>query len=110
MSWLSDHVVLLAALVLVVLVLAGLALLVLRAVGLARTAKAAQKRVDEPVRAISDGLARAEHRVTRLTAEQEQLTGAIERVGVQAGELGQLLGVAGKALSVLRAPLKYLGK
>lgn len=110
MSWLDEHLILVAALVLIALVVVGLAVLAVRAVGLWRVARDAQRRVDEPVKAISGGLEQAQGRLDRLTAHQEQLTGTVERVGVQANELGRLLGVAGKAISVLRAPLKYIGK
>ena len=102
--------ILLALVVLAMLVLVGLAVLVGRAVMLWRVTKAAQQRVDAPVREMSAGLRRAEERVAHLTSSQGDLTEAIERVGLRAGELGRLLSIAGSALAVLRAPMKYLGK
>jgi hypothetical protein len=110
MSSLLDHQILFAALILVLLVIVGIALLVVRVLGLFRAAKAAQARVDVPIRAISSGLQTAEQRVGALQDHQGDLTATVERVGEQASELQQLLGIAGGALKVLRAPLKYIGK
>lgn len=110
MSFLLDHEILAAAVILVVLVVIGIALLIVRSLGLFRAAKAAQARVDVPIRAISAGLQSAERRVGALQDHQGDLTTTVERVGVQTSELQRLLGIAGGAVKILRAPLKYLGK
>lgn len=109
-SWLEAHQVLAAGLVLVALVIVGAVVLLIRSMALVRVATAGRRRVETPVQAISTGLADAERRVGTLAAEQEELTKALDRVGAHAGELRVLMDHAGRALSVLRAPFRYLGK
>ena len=101
---------LLAGLILVALVIVGTTVLVIRAIGLVRAANAGRKAVDPPVQMISKGLADAERRVGNLTDGQGELTEALDRVGAHTGELRVLMDHAGRALSVLRAPFRYLGR
>lgn len=110
MSWFVDHPILSGLLTLALLTIAGVAVIVWRSVTLVRVARDSRRRVDPSVRAISQGLRDAEHRVGRLQEHQGDLASTVERVGVQAAELKRLLAVAGKAVAVLRAPLKYFGK
>ncbi len=110
MSWVVDHQVLLAVLVLVVLCLIGLTVLIVRTIGLVRTARTGMDRVQGPVNVINTGLADAERRVATLAEGQGDLTGAIEKVSGQTGELKVLLQYASRSLNVIRAPFRYLGK
>lgn len=110
MDWLEAHQVLVAGMVLIALVIVGVIVLVVRGLGLARVARDGMRRVDRPVQEISTGLAAAERRVGTLTDGQGDLTDALDRVGAHAGELRVLLDHAGRALSVLRAPFRYLGR
>lgn len=110
MGWIERHAVLLSACVLVALVVAGLLVLALRGLALVRATKAAQRRLDQPVGDLRRGLADAERGVSGLNRHQGDLTDTLERVGTQTTELSRLLAIAGEALSVLRAPLRYLGK
>ena len=96
--------------VLVVLSLIGLTVLVLRSIRLYRTARTGMDRLQGPVDGINTGLADAEKRVGALTHGQGDLAGAIERVGAQTGELKLLLQYASRAINVIRAPFRYLGK
>lgn len=109
-TWLDAHQVLVAGLLLIALVIVGVLVLVLRSIGLMRVARSGRRQVDVPVQAISTGLADAERRVETLTAGQEELTEALDRVGTHTGELRVLLDHAGRAISVLRAPFRYLGR
>lgn len=110
MTWLDAHQVLVAGLLLIALVIVGVLVLVLRSIRLMRVARSGRRQVDVPVQAISTGLADAERRVGTLTAGQQELTEALDRVGAHTGELRVLLDHAGRALSVLRAPFRYLGR
>ncbi len=110
MSWVSRHPILAATLALALLVAAGVTVLIVQVVRAYRAAKAAHGRVGEPVGAIAAGLDDAQRRVGELEARQVDLTDTIGRVSERTEELGSLLGVAGKALAVLRGPLKYLGR
>lgn len=110
MSWVTDHQILLAFLLLVALVVGGIAVLAVRAVAVVREAKRSQERVDVPIRAISSGLQRAEERVGALQEHQEDLARTVEEVGARTAELKGLLATAAKALAVLRSPLKYFGR
>lgn len=101
---------LVAGLLLVALVIVGAVVLVVRSLGLVRAARAGRRQVDTPVQAISTGLADAERRVGTLTSEQAELTEALDRVGARTNELRVLLDHAGRALAVLRAPFRYLGR
>ena len=109
-SWLEAHQVFIAGSVLIALVIVGVIVLVLRSIGLVRAARNGRRQVDRPVESISTGLADAERRVGTLTAGQQDLTDALERLTVHTGELRVLLDHAGRALSVLRAPFRYLGR
>lgn len=109
-TWLDAHQVLVAGLLLIALVIVGVLVLVLRSIGLMRVARSGRRQVDVPVQAISTGLADAERRVETLTAGQQDLTEALDRVGTHTGELRVLLDHAGRAISVLRAPFRYLGR
>jgi hypothetical protein len=109
-SWLGDHQVLVAGLVLVALVVIGLVALIVRAVGLYRTSQSQMRRVQEPMATISAGLTDAERRVGAITSESEDLSTALDRVAAHAGELRVLVDHAGRALSTLRAPFRYLGR
>lgn len=109
-TWLEAHQVLVAGLLLIALVIVGAIVLILRSIVLMRVARSGMRRVDVPVQAISTGLADAERRVATLTAGQHELTEAFDRVGTHTGELRVLLDHAGRALSVLRAPFRYLGR
>ena len=109
-GWLEEHQVLVAGLLLIALVIVGAVVLTVRSLGLVRAARTARRQVDTPVQEISTGLADAERRVGTITAEQVELTEALDRVGAHANELRVLLGHAGRALAVLRAPFRYLGR
>ena len=109
-DWLVDHQVLISVLVLAALAAAGLAVLALRALGFVRAARAGMRTVEQPVAGISDGLADAERRMGVIVAGQDELTVALDRVGTHAGELRVLLDHATRALGVLRAPFRYLGR
>ena len=109
-SWLEAHQVFIAGLLLIGLVIVGAIVLVLRSIGLVRAARNGRRQVDLPVQSISTGLADAERRVGTLAAGQQELTDALDRVTVHTGELRVLLDHAGRALSVVRAPFRYLGR
>jgi hypothetical protein len=109
-DWLVDHQVLIAVFVLVALAVAGLTVLVVRGLELSRTARAGMSTLEQPVAAINDGLADAERRMDVIAAGQEELTVALDRVGVQTGELRIMLDHVARAFEVLRSPLRYLGR
>ncbi len=110
MDWLVDHQVLIAVLVLAALAAAGLAILAVRAIGLVRVARAGMRTLEQPVAGINDGLADAERRMGVIVAGQDELAVALDRVGAHAGELRVLLDHVTRALGVLRAPFRYLGR
>ncbi len=109
-TWIGDHLVLLSAIALAVLVAIGLTLLVVRALGLLRTVKSSTSTVDPHVATLSQSIGQAEARVGGLAEGQEELVGTIDRVRIQAEELGRLVTAASAAMKVLRAPLKYFGR
>jgi hypothetical protein len=109
-DWVQENQVLLAGIVLVVLVVVGLALLAHRALMLQRTAEMAQKRVEPHLAAINAGLEDAERRVDAIASSQADLDAAMTRLEEKAGELRLLIDHAAQAMSVLRAPFRYLGR
>jgi hypothetical protein len=109
-GWVEANQVLVAGLLLLALALVGAVLLTVRSIVFFRVASDGRRQVDTPVHAISTGLADAERRVATITAEQAELTEALDRVDASVGELRVLLDHAGRALAVLRAPLRYLGR
>jgi len=102
--------VLLAGIVLVVLVVVGVVVLAHRALTLQRTAESAQKRVEPHLAAINAGLADAERRADAIASSQADLEVAMTRLEEKAGELRLLIDHAARAMSVLRAPFRYLGR
>ena len=110
MDWLVDHQVLIAVLVLAGLAVAGLAMLATRAIGFVRATRAGMRTLEQPVAGINDGLADAERRMGVIVAAQDELTVALDRVGAHAGELRVLLDHVTRALGVIRAPFRYLGR
>lgn len=110
MSWLADNQVLLAVLVLVACIVIGLVVLIARTIGFVRTTKTGIDRVSGPIDGISAGLSDAERRAGALTTHSGDLTDTIETIGAQTGELRVLLGHASRAIDVLRAPFRYLGR
>jgi hypothetical protein len=109
-SWLTDNQVMLAVLVLVVCIVIGLAVLIARTIGFVRTTKTGIDRVSGPIDGISAGLSDAEQRVGALTTRSGDLTDTIETVGAQTSELRVLLSHASRAIDILRAPFRYLGR
>jgi hypothetical protein len=109
-SWLADHQVFLAALVLIACIVIGLVVLITRTVGFVRTTKTGIDRVSAPIDGISAGLSDAERRAGTLTNRSGDVSDALEAVGAQTGELRVLLGHASRAIDVLRAPFRYLGR
>jgi len=109
-SWLENHQVLAAALVLVALIVTGLAVLAVRTIRLVRTSRSQLRRVEQPMATISAGIEDAERRVGAITSEGEDLSAALDRVSAHTGELRVLVDHAGRALATLRAPFRYLGR
>lgn len=110
MSWLWDHLVLTAAILLVALVVVGLVVLAIRGLVLWKATKSVRGEIDPRVATLTSSVDQAQRRVDGLTRAQGDLTDTIARVQASTGELGRLVSTAGRAVSVLRAPLKYLGR
>ena len=110
MDWIQRHQVLLALVLLVVLIIVGVVVVAVRALGLYRTARTGMRRVDEPVKRLSSGLADAERRAGAIADGQGDLGAAMDAVTARTAELRVLMDHAGRAFAVLRAPFRYLGR
>jgi len=110
MSWFADHPVLTAGLALIVLVLIGLAILAVRGLALWRATKRSRSLVDPRVATLTASVDQAQRRVDGITRNQDDLLTTLDRVQESTRELSDLASTAGRAVAVLRAPLKYLGR
>ncbi len=105
-----DHAVPLSAIALLVLVLAGLLVLGVAALRLWRSVRAVQRRLAAAGAELSAEVERLSQAQARMPERQAELRAAIDGLQRRAAVLGVLSGSAAEALSVLRAPLRYLGR
>ncbi len=110
MNWLWDNLVLVSVIALAALVVIGLVVVALRGLVLWRATKRARGEIDPRVTTLTASVDQAQVRVDGLTRAQGDLMATIERVQASTTELGVLVSTAGRAITVLRAPLKYLGR
>lgn len=110
MDFLVDNAVALSAIFLAAAVLISLAVTALSAYRLWRRARAAQRRVTA---AGAELAAQGEHltaSLARLPERQAEIQASIEALSRRAAVLAVLAAHASAAVSVLRAPLRYLGR
>jgi hypothetical protein len=108
-DWVADHIVVLAAIVLGVLVVLSLCVMVPRLLGLLRTVKASRRRVEERLTPIQAEAARIEDALARITTGQGELQAEVAVLQRRVAELKVLLSFGSAALETLRSPLRYLG-
>ncbi len=92
----------------IVIVTAIVMALKLRA--LLRQTKAARGRLDQPVAEIQAGTDRTQRGIAYLQGLSAEETAEIALLKSRLAELQVLAGYAGRAVAVLRTPLRYLGK
>ncbi|MEW6583234.1 MAG: hypothetical protein AB1416_10795 [Actinomycetota bacterium] len=110
MDWVLDHAVGLSALALGVLVIVGVAVAAIRGIVLYRVARRAQRRVGEYVAVLSAEAERAQTAMARVTQEQADLAREVESLRARLALAQILARHAGRAVAVLRAPMRYLGR
>jgi hypothetical protein len=108
--WITDHIVLIAALLAVGIVIFGLVFLVVKAIRLWKGAKREIARTTAEINVISTAAANAGQRAQDLAGRQEELTAAAEVLSARLGVLKVILGHASAALAIFRGPLRYLGR
>jgi hypothetical protein len=105
-----DHAVGLSAILLGVLVVTGIAVVVVRGLSLLRSTRRAQARVAEHMAVLNAEAARAQVGMERLTEGQEELARELERLSARLAVARVLARHTSEAVSILRAPLRYLGR
>ncbi len=110
MDFINDHLIVLAAGVLVLIVIVTAVVMAVRLRGLLRQTKAARRRLDQPMADIQSGTARTQRGIEYLQGLSAEEQAEIRLLQARLAELQVLAGHAGRAIAVLRTPLRYLGK
>jgi type VI protein secretion system component VasK len=109
-EWIGDHPVEASAILWGILVLIGLAVLAFAGLGLWRTARAAQRRLEAELSVISAKSDQINAALAALPQRQEELQDTLESLRRRTAVAQAIGGFAGKAVGVLRSPLSYLGR
>jgi len=110
LDFVIDHGVALAAILLGVLVTTGVLVAVIRGLRLYRVARRAQALAATEVATLSAEVARAQEGVERLAVAQEELARELDALNVRLAVARVLARHVSEALSVLRSPLRYMGR
>ena len=109
MDWLTDHLVMLAAIALGVLVLPTLVWAAVRGLWLLRLVKRERRRVEGPAAMLQASVEQAQKAADRVSALQAEREQELERLKTEVARLGVLAQHALAAQRVLRSPLRYIG-
>lgn len=110
MDWIWDHLVMLAGAAAVAIVLGALVVLVLRAIRAWRSTRTAISLTGERVATVTSAVERAQTRAEGLSERGEELAGARGGLDRQLALAKVLATHLGKALDILKAPLRALGR
>jgi hypothetical protein len=109
-DWIDDHLIVLAAIVLGVLIIVTATVTVVRGLALWRKVKRSRGVVEPLVEPIQRESAMIERRMARITAAQTELDIRLQRLQIEVAEVKVLAAFGTAALATLRSPLRYLGK
>lgn len=110
MNWTYRHGVLLAALFAIAVVLAALATAAIQALRAWRKTKAALADGTRQAEALKQRITSLEERARELQTRQGDLTNAIAGLNWEAGIAKVIAAHAARALAILKAPLRYVGR
>lgn len=110
MTWLNRHSVLVAGLVAIAVVLVALTIAVLQAIRAWRRTKAALADGTRGAEVLKERVTNLEAQARDLQTRQGELSSAVSGLNWEAGVAKVIAAHAGRALAILKAPLRYVGR
>jgi hypothetical protein len=108
--WLADNIVAVSAIFLGLCVLVGLIALAVTGTRMYRQFRRTNARVAEPMERLTASLETTERLQAEIPLRQEALDVSLAELQVQARAIGILASHASEAMTILRSPLKYVGR
>lgn len=110
MSWVADHLVLLAALTAAGLLIGGILMLLVAGLRAWRVSRRAMTSIGGEAASLTRAAEAAQARVADLSARGEELAGAREDLDRQIAVVRVIGEHLGRAIAILRAPLRAIGR
>ena len=110
MSWIDRHSILLAGLFAIAVVLIAIATAVIRALRAWRRTKAAIADGTRQAEMLKQRITSLEARARELQSRQGEIVNAVAGLNWEAGIAKVIAAHAGRALAILKAPLRYVGR
>jgi len=108
--WLADNIIMVSAIFLGLCVLVGLIALGVTGLRLYRQFRRTNARVEEPMERLTASLEATERLQAQIPVKQEALDRNLAELQAQAKAIRILASNASAAITILREPLKYVGR